>query len=102
LAALKGRVKYLEACLNKMAKLFAEHRSDVEEDIHYILDGNDLDSTCEFLYVESRFVKFTFRGTEFAYDTYTTQPEVCGEPHQDEICSEASDGWFILNCDYED
>jgi len=74
---------YYRRALEIMQGLFVEKRSDVAEDIEYILEHEgDLEKIRKELHAESRYIKFTHNGTQFEYDTLTTLVEVY-DPEKD-------------------
>lgn len=78
---------YYQTAIRRMQELFSEHRTDVEEICQHILDRKPINKMQE---PEHRFVKFSFNGTNFLYDTYTTL-----------VKAETEEGWIQLDCEYE-
>lgn len=72
-----------------VADWYTEKRSDVNEILYQILDGKEPDKS----YVEGRYVKWSFNGIDFMYDTLTTLVEF----------AEGSDHWQeVSGIEYED
>jgi len=92
-------VKYFRECLTHMGKMFCELRTDVKEDLDFILDGSDSAEVIESLFTESRFIHWKYEGHDFLYDTLTTTTETNGTPLTSEI-SYKSGEWYGLNCTY--
>jgi len=67
---IEDKVEYLEQALNQMQEQYQEKRSDVDEYLRWILEGKDLKELSDL--PEHRFVKWTHKGVQFSYDTYTT------------------------------
>ena len=95
----KQSVKYFRECLDYMSRMFCELRSDVTEDLDFILNGNDSTEVIKSIFAESRFIYCKYNDQDFMYDTLTTLIETNGTPLESEI-GYKSDEWYGLNCTY--
>jgi hypothetical protein len=90
--------RYLEECLRRLSREFAEKRSDICESIDSILDNYELKDVK--IHSESRYTHFNYQGSAFLYDSLTTLVDTDGTPNDDENDGIGACGWTTLKCEY--